>query len=512
MGINGGTILKELEKDIFQHNRKCGVLLHPTSLPSKYGIGDLGSSAYEFVDFLSQSGCKSWQILPLGPTGFGDSPYQSFSSFAGQPLIISPDLLVEAGLILEEEIEIRTWDDRRIDFGEVIEYKYGLLHTAYNNFKSLSPVNTITAFNEFCDDHKYWLDDYALFMAVKDYHEGIVFTEWESEISNAEKEAKEKWAIKLDDEVTFYKFIQFLFFTQWLALKKYANENDIEIIGDTPIFVAFDSADVWSNRELFYLTDEGYPSIVAGVPPDYFSETGQLWGNPIYKWKRHKKTGYAWWTSKIEHTLKLVDVLRIDHFRGFEAYWAVPYGAETAVTGQWKPGPYKNFFKTVRKNLGEDLPIIAEDLGVITKRVKNLRDTFDFPGMRVLQFGFEDEKDNSFMPHNFSNNTVCYTGTHDNDTTLGWYFSQPEKVRDRARRYMNVDDSNIVWEFIRLAIASSADRAIIPMQDLLSLGSEDRMNTPSTLSNNWVFRYTNEMLTEEIKEKLLYLNKLFARC
>lgn len=500
-----------LEDNKLINNRKTGVLAHPTSFPSKYGIGDLGYGAYHFLDFLKSSGCKIWQVLPLGPTGYGDSPYQSFSSFAGQPLIISPDKLIDYGLLEESEIELKDWNPRRVDFGEVIPYKMEILKTAYKNFTEKKDENIKTEYKIFCKKHKFWLDDFALFMAAKEHHGGIVWNEWDKAIAFPTKKSKKEWTKKLKPNVDFYKFVQYLFFKQWNELKSYANDNGISIIGDTPIFVAFDSADVWTNKELFYLTDDGYPEVVAGVPPDYFSATGQLWGNPLYNWGNHKKDNYKWWTMKIKHSLEVVDILRIDHFRGFDAYWTVKYGAETAIVGEWNKGPGKDLFEKIENAIGIGLPIIAEDLGIITKSVEALRDNFGFPGMRILQFAFEDLEENPHLPHHYVKNSICYTGTHDNDTTLGWYYSLSERSKDKVRRYLNVDGSNIVWDFIRLAIASSSETAVIPLQDLFSLGSESRMNTPGVPYDNWQFRFTYDMLHNDIKNHLLYLNKLFGR-
>ncbi len=502
---------KIIEENKLTNNRKTGILVHPTSFPSKYGIGDLGSGAYSFIDFAEASGCKIWQVLPIGPTGYGDSPYQSFSSYAGQPLIISPEKLIEDGLINKNEIDIKNWNPNKIDYGAVIPYKFAILDKAYENFKTSNDSKLIKSYNTFCDKHKAWLDDYALFMASKDHHGGVVWNEWDEEIAFPDKKSKKKWANKLLTQVNYYKFIQFLFFKQWMDLKSYANSKGIKIVGDTPIFVAYDSSDVWTEKDLFYLDEKGYPEVVAGVPPDYFSATGQLWGNPLYKWENHKKDSYTWWTNKIKHSLELVDILRIDHFRGFDAYWTIKYGSKTAIDGVWNDGPASDLFEKIEKKLGTGLPIIAEDLGVITKSVEELRDKFNFPGMRILQFAFEGLDENPHLPHHFVKNSICYTGTHDNDTTLGWYFKLNEQGKDKLRRYLNVDGSDIVWDFIRMAIASNSDTAIIPIQDLFALGSEGRMNTPGVASDNWQFRFTYDMLNNDIKERLLYLNKLFGR-
>lgn len=492
--------------------RKSGILLHPTSFPNPYGIGDLGSSAYSFIDFLERTGQQLWQVLPIGPTGYGDSPYQAFSSFAGQPLIISPEKLYEMNLLTQDDItNIPIWDNQKIDYGPVIQFKFSLLRKAFENFNKTNQQQLKFDFNDFCKKESSWLFDYALFMAIKDFHGGVIWTSWDSDIAFPIEESKNAWAKKLEEEVLFYQFIQFIFYTQWLNLKSYANSKGIEIIGDIPIFVAFDSADVWSNKHLFYLDEKGFPTIVAGVPPDYFSETGQLWGNPIYNWSVHKKENYKWWISRIDHLLRLVDILRIDHFRGFEAYWAIPYGAPNAIGGEWKKGPCKDLFYAVEKALGKNLPIIAEDLGVITPEVEELRDFFKFPGMKILQFAFEDAKDNEYLPHNYSVNSICYTGTHDNNTTAGWYENVSEKSRDHVRRYMNTDGKDISWDFIRTCFGSVSSMAIIPLQDVLSLGSGSRMNTPGVPQGNWQFRYTPPMLSDFIADRLLKITYLYGR-
>ncbi len=493
-------------------NRKAGILIHPTSFPGPYGIGDLGPSAYRFIDFLKKAGQKVWQVLPIGPTGYGDSPYQSFSSFAGQPLFISPELLDRKGLLHSTDLaDTPDWDPKRIDYGWVINYKTGLLKKAYANFKNSEDKTLKATYDNFCSEQKHWLDDYALFMAAKDAHEGNVWTRWAKDIAFPTAASKQDWNRKLADKTGYYKFLQMLFYEQWLSLKEYANEAGIEIIGDTPIFVAFDSADVWGNKDLFYLDTAGHPTIVAGVPPDYFSATGQLWGNPLYDWDKHKATGYAWWIEKIRHTIKLVDLLRIDHFRGFEAYWAVPAGADTAIDGEWLPGPYKDLFYAFEAALGKDLPIIAEDLGVITPEVEDLRDSFHLPGMKILQFAFETLKENDFLPHHYVKSSVCYTGTHDNDTTLGWYRSVGEASRDKVRRYMNTDAHDVVWDFIRTCYGSVSDTAVIPMQDLFSLDSSARMNTPGVAAGNWQWRYTEDMLSDQLAERLKAVTKLYGR-
>ncbi|NDL68279.1 4-alpha-glucanotransferase [Clostridiales bacterium F-3ap] len=495
-----------------ENNRKSGVLLHPTSFPSPYGIGDLGDGAYNFIDFLEKAGQKVWQVLPLGPTGYGDSPYQAFSSFAGQPLLISPDRLRDWGLLTHEDLaDVPGWDPSRIDFGPVIQYKTSLFRKAYKRFLDSGEGELHHQFKEFSKKEKSWLSDYATFMAVKDAHDGVSWPEWDPEIAFPTEESLKHWRKKLSAEVKYYKFIQFLFFRQWNVLRAYANSKGIRIIGDIPIFVAYDSADVWANKDLFFLDAKGYPTSVAGVPPDYFSETGQLWGNPLYDWDKHKATGYSWWISRVAGSLQMVDILRIDHFRGFEAYWSVPYGSETAIHGEWKKGPYKDLFYAFQDALGKDLPIIAEDLGVITPEVEELRDHFHLPGMKILQFGFETLEENPFLPHQFTPNSVCYTGTHDNDTTLGWYLKAPEENRDKIRRYMNTDGMDIVWDFIRTSMGSVSTISVVPLQDILGLDSWARMNTPGVAAGNWQWRYRAEDLRPELAGRLLYLCTLYGR-
>jgi 4-alpha-glucanotransferase len=494
------------------NERISGVLLHPTSLPSPYGIGDLGYLAYHFIDFLIESKQSLWQILPIGPTGFGDSPYQSFSSFAGQPLIISPDKLIEENLLDYEDINnSHSFHSHKIDYGLVINYKFSLLKKAYSNFNKSSNNILIKEYELFCNNNKQWLDDYALFMACKDYFGGKVWSEWDTTIANPTQESKDLWREKLYTEVNYYKFIQYIFYKQWTDLKNYANKNGIKIIGDIPIFVSYDSSDVWANRELFSLDSNGYPTDVAGVPPDYFSESGQLWGNPLYNWAIHKKTNYKWWISRLSHNLQLVDIIRIDHFRGFESYWSIPYGNKTAINGTWKKGPSNDLFDAICHSLGNDLPIIAEDLGIITDEVKKLRDDYNLPGMKILQFAFEDMKDNDFLPHNYTFNTICYSGTHDNDTTVGWYQKVDENKKDKVRRYMNTDANNISWDFIRTCFSSVSQMAIVPLQDILSLDTNARMNLPGTSMGNWQWRYTEDMLNNNIIHRLKQITILFGR-
>lgn len=496
-----------------KEKRCSGILCHPTSLPSPYGIGDLGKGAYEFVDFLEKAGQTLWQVLPLGPTGFGDSPYSSYSVFAGQTLLISPDLLAEQELIEKEELaELPEFDSKLVDYGKVQIWKTGIFRKAFEAFQSSGDEELLEEYETFLKEHDFWLNDYAFYMSVRRENENQGWLDWPASLQHPTERIRRAWEEKLKDEIAYEKFLQFEFYKQWGELKTYANEKGISIVGDMPIFVSVDSSDVWANKDLFCLDSKGYPTEVAGVPPDYFSATGQLWGNPLYDWEEHKKQGYRWWISRIKTQLTQVDYLRIDHFRGFESYWAVPAEEETAINGTWKPGPGKDLFFAVQKELGEELPIFAEDLGIITPEVEALRDSFGFAGMKVLQFGFEAGAADGFYPHNFStDNCICYTGTHDNDTTVGWYANTGEEARDRVRRYLNCDGGNVSWDFIRLAMSSIARYAIYPLQDVLRLGSESRMNVPGLLGANWAWRFEKEDLQEWQAVDLKKMTELFNR-
>ena len=528
-----------------QMQRASGLLAHPTSFPSKYGIGDLGKGASDFVDFLESAKQMLWQILPLGPTGFGDSPYQSFSTFAGNHFLISPDILCEEGYLTFSDIEAAPdFDPKSVDYGPVIDYKVSLLWKAFKKFKEAAKPEQLNAYEKFCKKEKGWLDNYTLFVAlkkhfieerkndlgspalvayteankkhlsedqIKDYYYGAVWSSWPNDIAKREKAALSTYKAQLAEDIEFHSFLQYEFFRQWNLIKTYANKKGIKIIGDIPIFVALDSSDVWADVSLFRLDSDGNPLAVAGVPPDYFSETGQLWGNPLYEWAAHKKQSYSWWISRIASTLKMVDIVRIDHFRGFESYWAIPYGEETAVKGKWVKGPGKPLFTALTKELGE-LPIIAEDLGIITDKVRALRESLGFPGMRVLQFSFSPDAKNLYIPHNFETaDTVLYTGTHDNDTSVGWYKSALEEEKDYYRRYLNVSGEEVAWDLIRLAWASCANYAIAPIQDIFSLDENSRMNVPGEPVGNWRFRYTEDMLNPDIAERLVYLSEMFNR-
>ena len=490
--------------------RSSGVLLHPTSLPGPYGIGDFGPEAYKFVDFLAGAKCKLWQVLPLGPTGYGDSPYQCFSAFAGNPYLISPDILIREGLLLNSDLDgMPTWDPTRIDFGGLFYWKPGLLDKAYERFLAMPRHGIHAEFENFCIENSAWLDDFALFMALKDANGGVAWNEWPKEQRLRNEAALEKARRDYAVSIARQQFRQFLFFRQWFALRNYVHEKGIQIVGDIPIFVAMDSADTWAHPELFYLNKAGFPTVVAGVPPDYFSVTGQLWGNPLYNWARHKKTGYKWWIERIRSILSLVDIVRIDHFRGFAGYWEIPGTEKTAVKGRWVPGPGASLFRAIGAALG-DLPIIAEDLGEITPDVFELRDMFNLPGMKVLQFGFF-EPENTFLPHNYTSNYVVYTGTHDNDTSLGWYQAAPQSERDFYHRYMNRDGRDVVGDMVRAIWGSVCVFALAPMQDFLRLGTEARMNFPGKVGGFWSWRMDERAITVELQNEIRELNWVYNR-
>lgn len=499
--------VKTLEK------RMSGILLHPTSLPSKYGIGDFGEEAYFFVDFLAAASQHLWQILPLGPTGFGDSPYQSFSAFAGQPLLISPDKLFELDLLDAEDLEnLPSFLTYSVEYAKVIDFKCNLFKKAFENFEARAISSLREEYDEFVENNLYWLEDYALYMSIKDYFKNAPWLNWSESYRFLKNKDKEKWLKNHRHEVYRHFFIQFMFYKQWTELKKYANSKDVLIINDIPIFTALDSADTWTHKNLFELDEKGYPINVAGVPPDYFTSTGQLWGNPIYDWEKMKHDNYAWWVKRVKHQLEIADFLRIDHFRGFEAYWSVPFGETTALNGRWIKGPGYDFFKALESALGNNLPIIAEDLGVITKEVEELRDFFNFPGIKVLQFGFDDPRaDNKLLPHHYVKNSVCYTGTHDNDTTLGWFITSSPDSKYKLQTYLNTDAYNIAWDFIRAALGSVSMFTIIPLQDVLALGNEGRMNFPGTAEGNWKWRFTNDQIDDSIINRLKFHTTLYGR-
>lgn len=491
--------------------RASGILAHPTSLPGRFAIGDLGPGAYAFLDFLARSSQRIWQVLPLGPTGYGDSPYALLSAFAGNPLLISPELLLDEQLLTADDLDdAPVFDPAKVDYGAVIPWKMALLHRSHQRFQQYGTPALQREYQAFCAEQSAWLDDYALFMALKAHFGGIVWTDWPRSYALREAEALADAQSTLDDEIAFHRYTQFLFFRQWSALRAAAHARHIHIMGDLAIFVAHDSADVWAHRELFHLDEIGRPAVVAGVPPDYFSKTGQRWGNPIYRWDVLAQDGYSWWVARVRQALQLEDILRLDHFRGFEAYWEIPGQAETAVEGQWVPGPGDALFDAVRQALG-DVPFIAEDLGVITPEVVALRKRLKFPGMRVLQFAFSADTSNEFLPHNYTRNTVVYTGTHDNDTTRGWFDSLSPVQRRHALAYLHTDPRHVVWDMIRAAEASVARIAILPLQDPLELGSAARMNYPSTSSNNWTWRCPPELLTPAVAARLAELAILYGR-
>jgi len=502
--------------------RSGGILLHPSSLPGSYGIGEIGPQAYRFVDWLVSTGCKLWQVLPLGPTGYGDSPYQCFSAFAGNPYLISFETLIEDGLLTRDDFaKMPDFNTARVDpstrlrvnFGLLIPWKLGLLQQAFSRYLS-APEKLRAEFERFCTGNASWLDDYALFMSIKEANGGGAWSGWPESLRRRESAALAQARKDQAENILRYSFYQFLFFRQWDKLRAYANEKGIRIIGDIPIFIAYDSADAWANPDLFHLDENGLPTVVAGVPPDYFSTTGQLWGNPLYRWDAHKSSGYAWWLERFRSVLKFVDVVRLDHFRGFAGYYEIPYGAPTAETGQWVTGPGKDFFTKISRELSGagtgTLPIIAEDLGVITPDVVELRDGFHLPGMKILQFGFTGP-DNPFLPHNYVSNCVAYTGTHDNDTALGWFETAPEVERKFALRYLHRDGSDFAWDLIRSVWSSVAVYAVTPLQDALSLGTEARMNYPSRLGGNWEWRMNDGDLSRELAGKLREINELYLR-
>ena len=487
--------------------RKAGILLHPTSLTSREGIGTLGSQAYRFVEFLNKSNQKLWQIFPLGPTGYGDSPYQCFSAFAGNPYLIDLETLVNEGLLDEEVLNTYFGENKEtIEYGLIYENKLPLLRRAFSKFN----IDNVD-FNKFVSENSYWLDNYALFSSLKSHFGGISWQEWPTEFKNRDEEAINNIKKELVDEINYQKFLQFKFYEQWSKLKNYANANGIEIIGDIPIFVSMDSADAWSNPEIFLFDKDRNPVKVAGVPPDYFSATGQLWGNPLFNWGALRKTEYSWWIDRVRANLSLYDIIRIDHFRGFESYWAINYGEETAINGVWEKGPGMELFNKIKEKLG-DINIIAEDLGTLTDEVIDLRNESGFPGMRILQFAFDKDPENDYLPHNYDKNTVVYTGTHDNDTTNSWYFKLNDEEKGEVRDYLNVnDDSYIVYSLIRLALRSVAEIAIIPMQDYLNLGEFSRMNTPGLASGNWQWRLAEGMLTDELSQNIAHITKIYGR-
>lgn len=491
--------------------RASGVLAHPTSFPGPHGIGDIGEAAFRFVDWLAVAGQRLWQVMPLGPTGFGDSPYSSPSAFAGNPLLISLPWLAGDGLLSDVEIANHPqFHDFEVGYGRVIEFKYHQLHRAFDRFRRGAGAALRLPFAQFCEANAKWLDDYALYMALKEHHGWQAWSDWPEDIRLRESFAVQSWSERLRNEIRFHKFVQFQFRRQWTELKQYARDRDIQIVGDIPIFVAYDSADVWANRELFRLDATGRPTVVSGVPPDLFTADGQRWGNPVFDWAENRRTGFAWWIDRMRAALSVYDVIRIDHFRGFAASWSVPIDAPTAAQGTWEPGPGREIFDRIAEALG-GLPIIVEDLGLITGDVTQLRIDLGLPGMKVLQFAFDEDPDNPYLPHNYESNCVVYTGTHDNQTTFGWFQSLSEGRRHQVQRYLGLDGSDIAWDFLRLALSSAADTAIVPLQDVMRLGDEARMNSPGRAADNWVWRFLPHQLHHGLAAGLGELTDVYGR-
>jgi 4-alpha-glucanotransferase len=506
-----------------ESSRRSGILLHPTSLPGPFGIGDLGAEASRFIDFLQASGQQVWQMLPLGPTGYGNSPYQTYSAFAGNPLLLSPERLHEEGLLSAGDLRgVPPFQPHRVDYDGVRAFKERLFWTAFETFQRGAAARHDESLAAFIEQQQEWLDDYALFMALKEVHRGQPWNRWGRDIARREPEAVQGWGRTLAPRVRFHTFLQFHFFRQWQSLRDACHAHGIQLFGDVPIFVAHDSADVWAHPELFHLDETGNPTVVAGVPPDYFSRTGQRWGNPLYRWDLMAASGYAWWIQRLRVTRQMVDMIRLDHFRGFEAYWEVPAADVTAINGRWVRGPGIAFFETLRRTLG-DLPMVAEDLGLITAEVRRLRLDLSLPGMRVLQFGFGgDPRDNEHAPHNYTRDCVVYTGTHDNNTSRGWLheverpeyadvLDQMKAERGMALKYMGTDGSEIHWDMIRQALGSVADMAIIPLQDVLGLGHEARMNYPGRAEGNWEWRYTTARLVDACAARLRDMTEVYGR-
>jgi len=491
-----------------QRVRKSGILLHPTSLPGPGGIGSFGTAARDFIVFLQASGQTLWQVLPLGYTSYGNSPYMCYSAFAGNPLLIDLERLVVDGDLNATSLR----DDllsERVDYQQVLDYKFGLLRTAAAAFFAGGGDERVEEFWHFCDTTP-WLHDFALFMALKEQYPSIGWCDWPKEIAQREPAALEEASRSLGSAIGEQKYLQWQFFRQWHELRDYATRQGVGIFGDIPIFVAYDSCDVWANPHLFHLDKDGRPTVVAGVPPDYFSKTGQLWGNPLYNWDAMAQEGYAWWIERVRSSLDLYDLIRIDHFRGFAACWEVPYGEKTAKNGRWAPGPGEDLFSALSRELG-DLPIVAEDLGHITPDVEALRDMFSFPGMKILQFAFGSGPDNPYLPHNHVRSSVVYTGTHDNDTTSGWFSSLSAREKKLVLRYLDRTGDGIVWDLIRTALASVADTVVIPLQDLLELPAEFRMNLPGTAGGNWSWRFGKNALTAKLAKRLLELTEIYGR-
>ena len=491
--------------------RSSGILLHPTALPGPYGIGELGRHAHAWVDWLAAAGQQVWQVMPLGPTGYGDSPYQCFSAFAGNPFLISLERLEQDGWLDQADLAAgRDLPEHRVDYGAVIEFRLAMLRRAERRFAERAGDEEREALARFTAEQASWLDDFALFMALKDAHDGRPWNEWDQALRDRDEVALAAARNRQAEAIRRHGTWQFWFDRQWRDVRGHAADKGISILGDLPIFIAYDSADAWANRELFFLTGDGAPSVVAGVPPDYFSATGQRWGNPLYRWKRMQERGFAWWISRFRSTLTFFDLVRVDHFRGFEAYWEIPADEPTAERGRWVRGPGQPFFDALADALG-DLPIVAEDLGVITPEVDALREANRLPGMKVLQFAFAGDASDPYLPHNYQRNFVVYTGTHDNDTSRGWFASAPEAERDFVRRYLACSDAEAVPALIRAALSSVADLAVFPLQDALDLGSEARMNKPGQAAGNWSWRLHWDELPQWLAPHLYELSGLYGR-
>ena len=489
--------------------RESGVLMHITSLPGPYGVGTMGKSAFDFVDFLKEAGQSCWQILPLTPTGYGDSPYQSCSTYAGNPYLIDLSMLVEEGLLKEEELTAIDWcgSPAKVEYGKLYDHRMAVLRLAYSRFQDENEE-----FVKFKAINDAWLPDFAHFMALKAEYGGKPWYQWEDPLKLREDQAMDASFCQLSDEIQVYCFVQYLFYKQWNALREYAHENGISIIGDVPIYVPYDSVEVWKNPELFQLDEDLAPTAVAGCPPDAFSEDGQLWGNPLYRWDAMAEDGYHWWLNRLAAAGRLYDVVRIDHFRGFEAYWSIPYGDDTAKNGEWIKGPGMDFVKAVKKNLPH-IRFIAEDLGFLTQGVLDLRDDSGWPGMKVLGFAFDSREPSDYLPYQYPRNSVCYTGTHDNMTTRQWFDTASEEAVEYAREYMHATlEEGDVWAMIRTAMSSVSDLCVIPAQDLLDLGAEGRMNFPGTLGDhNWSWRASMEIFDPALAKRLCQLTKLYGR-
>jgi len=493
-----------------KNKRRSGILLAISSLPSKYGIGTFSKEAYEFVDFLTEAGQSLWQILPLGPTGYGDSPYQSFSTFAHSPYYIDLEEFINKGILTEKECSAYDYGSGdSVDYEVIYRAKYELLRKVFERLGSGNEDKD--DYERFKSENSEWLNDYALYMAIKNSKKGVSWTEWPKELKLRKPAALKAEKKKLAGDIEFYSFIQYIAYSQWNRLKKYANDHGIDIIGDIPIYVAMDSADTWSHPELFELDEDCNPINVAGCPPDAFTALGQLWGNPLYRWDYHKQTGYEWWMKRLKHSFETYDIVRIDHFRGFDEYYAIPYGRKDAVIGQWQKGPGLDLFKTMNEKIGR-MPVIAEDLGFLTDSVVKMVKKSGFPGMKVLQFAFDSREESDYLPHNYERNCVVYTGTHDNDTTQHWYDTLAKPDKSFARRYLDIRSSkDAVEKMIRSGLGSVADTCIIPMQDYLKLGGEARMNYPSTLGNNWKWRLDIDMMNSDCAERIYKLCKLYGR-